>query len=430
MENLTPAGSLPYPRLLIRHLNDVLSKHDVWQIESMQISHVQLLGTSEEFRTFASFVQKFQTLQTVLFSDAITSQQQPCGFDAILMALSNCSQLKEVSLQNMSSISPSAIGQLVRSDHLIKLQILLSPSSAINGVTGAMISPLVQHLSMPSSSLQELRIFGMLNPNACNVLSHMLVKNTSLRRVALKLRLENLTTAAPTTCHQQSITRFSFESRQNYNNLPLLSALESPGCSLRSLELYLLGSRTDLEYYIFHFGQALKCNKSLKHLQLVLYPAHDATASATFLRATSIALMSRPDQMDPQQAFLENIQDKLSKALCHNYVLHHLTINHGLVEVVPCSKMYLKLNRAGRGELLTTSRPHTRAQELERWMTTLERVTSDVSCIYYLLSCHPTLFCGCETHHDSSFAGDVTQLLQLPLKRKMDLGPPSNKAAT
>ena len=112
MENLTPAGSLPYPRLLIRHLNDVLSKHDVWQIESMQISHVQLLGTSEEFRTFASFVQKFQTLQTVLFSDAITSQQQPCGFDAILMALSNCSQLKEVSLQNMSSISPSAIGQL------------------------------------------------------------------------------------------------------------------------------------------------------------------------------------------------------------------------------------------------------------------------------------------------------------------------------
>ena len=463
------AAVMPYPRLPVSKLNEALRLHHpdtttttttttAWELESIAISHVHLLGSLADFETLASCLKKCETLKTVLLSDAITSPlgttnatatatgTSLSGFDTLIRALSLAPQLQEVSLQNMT-VSPATLGHLCRSTSLVKLQILVSQS--MGSLSGPMIQPLSLQLQQPVSVLRELRIFGLLDYDACDALSNMLVQNTCLQKLALKVKLvvppgtnqdstspELLETATTTT--QQS-TSYS-------NHLPLLTALGSKRCSLTSLELYLSGSRTALENYVTHFGIVMRANPTMQHLNLILYqkrPPPSVVSSNSIgsdrSNSSSLWLMNQTLPSYNDNTLMATVMHRLVELLQHNYRLEQLTINHGLVELDKAIPMYLRLNRAGRRQLLLVEQGHNnngramtttttvedeQRAELELWIETLGRVRQDISCVFYLIKCHPTLFCGGRQDHDGREGEDdgVCQH-QLPLKRKLPLSP-------
>ena len=437
-QNLAQAVVMPYPRLPVSKLNEALLLHQrtnttttTWELESISISHVHLLGSPSDFDILASCLQNCNSLKTVLLSDAITSPLSIpetatmllSGFDTLIRALALAPQLQEVSLQNMRLL-PATLGHLCCSKSLTKLQILVSQS--MGSLRGSMIQPLAHPLQQSPSVLRELRIFGLLEYDACAALSKMLVQNTRLQKLAIKVKLQ----PPPIKAKKHTTTTLLKATQQSSSNhLPLLAALGSQRCSLTSLELYLSGSRTDLEDYATHFGSVMRGNPSMQHLNLILYEKrHLSSASSSSSDRSSYLYNSL--HMNNNNTMMSTVMGRFVELLQDNYRLEQMTINHGLVELDEAIQMYLRLNRAGRRQLFlvehnnskstTTAAQDEQRAELELWIETLGRVRQDISCVFYLIKCHPTLFCG---QRQGCREGEDDGGHQLPLKRKLPLSP-------
>ena len=464
---------LPYPRLPVSRLNKCLEEHhNQWRVESIRISHVQLLGSRNEFEQLASYLTQCQTLKTVLLSDcktsrSMTTRDDASGFDTILEALSKTPQLQDVSLQNMS-MSGDALGVLCRSATLTKLQVLQSQSHLPTGcITGKMVRSMAYQLTTPStSSLSNLRIFGVLDYEACRYLSEMLLVNRTLQKLSFRIKLQPSTTTSAT-----AITPATADQTSNAHDdeMPLLAALRSPSCCLSNLELYLSGARPDIDCYAKSFCKALQSNTSLQHLNIILFGLESAASLFHLGGGTRGSLMSGGRNnsiiatLHTNSVWMEQLEGLLRQG--NNYVLQQVLMNHGMLDMSDAIKMYLRLNRAGRGELLRSRTCSTasssdennnhnqgmeglsleqsvvaarsdtvvaqdeisnstrettravRASEIEAWIDTLDRVKTDVSSIYYLLACNPTLFCGhflFGERQGDMYAGSG----HLPLKRK------------
>lgn len=376
-----PPGAMPYPCLSIKKLIKAFTDEQ-WNIESLRISHVQLVGNRLDFVKLASCIASCHTLKTVMLGDSRTSllrgggteedeSMMHSGFDAVLAALSRSACLQEVSLQNMEEISSEALGELCASTSLEKLQLLMSQSLLpTGGMSGDYLRSMAKRLRS-NQTLKELRIFGVLEEEACHYVSQMLLVNRSLQKIALKIKLKPDRNTA----------------------MPLFRALASPSCSLTSMEFYLSGSRQDLEACSDAFRGALKANQSLKQLNVIFYglDIHSRGGGLGSIR-TNLLWMER-----------------LEEALEHNYAMQQVLINHGLLELSEKVKLYLRLNRAGRGALLGHSEDG-RSTELSTWVETLSRVKNDTSSLFYLVSSAPTLLCGSSLLNEASG--------NLPLKRK------------
>lgn len=373
-----PPGAMPYPCLSIKKIIKAFTDEQ-WNIESLRISHVQLVGNRLDFVKLASCIASCHTLKTVMLGDSRTSflrgdedeSMMHSGFDAVMAALSRSACLQEVSLQNMEEISSEALGDLCASTSLEKLQLLMSQSFLpTGGISGDYIRSMAQRLRS-NQTLKELRIFGVLEQEACHYVSQMLLENRSLQKIALKIKLKpNRNTA-----------------------MPLFRALASPSCCLTSMEFYLSGSRQDLEACSDSFRDALKANQSIKQLNVIFYglDIHSRGGGLAAIRTNMLWM------------------ERLEEAMEHNYVLQQVMINHGLLELSDKVKLYLRLNRAGRGVLLNHSEDG-RSTELSSWVETLSRVKNDTSSLFYLVSCAPTLLCGPRLLNED--CGN------LPLKRK------------
>ena len=109
----------------------------------------------------------------------------------------------------------------------------------------------------------------------------------------------------------------------------------------------------------------------------------------------------------------------MEEALECNYFLRQVMINHGLLELSEKLKFYLRLNRAGRGMLLEAGRNTSQGDEelsdLHLWVGTLESVKNDISCMFYFVSCAPTMLCG---DRQQGLVPNSADGASLPLKRK------------
>ena len=440
-----------YPSLPIYQLLNVIAAEHQWSIESIRISHVRLLGTRLEFQQLARCLAQCHALSTVILGDSRTdfvsysvsqgvehplntltgdgesqSMLGCSGLDAMVSALGKASHLQEVSLQNIPDLSSEALGALCLSSSIVKLQLLLSQSVLPTGsISGNYIQPLTQTLKH-NHTLKELRIFGVLDYDACHHVSQMLLVNTKLQKLALKIKLK------PSDSNINSYNNNTFGSHDEelmettrtdnspspltLASLPLLTALASSACSLTSLEIYISGARTDLEKYATAFTAALRVNQSLTQLNVIFYGLETfLTTSTTML---SLGGGGGGGGWGALAAMRTNElwMSQLGEILQHgNYTLHQILINHGMFELSDAVKLYLRLNRAGRRHLLTANQEMApsnhgcrgattvKQSEMGLWVETLARVRDDLSCIFYLVSCNPTLFCGEQQHRKERF---------------------------
>jgi hypothetical protein len=425
-----------YPSLPIGQFLNAFAAEQQWCIESIRISHVQLLGTHRQFQKLAHCLTQCHTLKTIIVGDSRTDfllysaedeEQSMCavakeeesqrtlacsGLDAMVSALAKASQLQEVSLQNVPELSSEALWNLCQSTSIEKLQLLLSQSVLPTGcITGDYIRPMTQSLQH-NQTMKELRIFGVLDCDACWHVSQMLLVNTALQKLALKIKL----TSSESTIQGNDAYGSDDEDMMDMDHsdnsqpsgakssetLPLLSALASPFCSLTSLEIYISGSRADLEKYATAFAAALRLNQSLTQLNVVFYGLDTFLATSTTLsvRGGGGALAA----MRTNELWMSRLTEILQHG---NYTLHQILINHGMLELSDAVKLYLRLNRAGRRHLLTASNEETstgssaalvRRSEIDLWVETLARVRNDLSCLFYFLSCNPSMFCRQDAH--------------------------------
>lgn len=382
-----PPGGIPYPCLSVQKLIKAFTDEHSWQIDTLKISNVQLVGNRWDFLKLASCIADCHTLKTIILGDSRTSLVRDeatsvvSGFDAVVCALRNAPQLQEVSLQNMEEISSDALGELCQSTSIEKLQLFLSQSLfPAGGISGDYLHTMAQRLQA-NHTLKELRIIGVLDEDACRALSEMLLVNNTLQKIAVKIKIRG-------------------GNQAEKSPLPFLAALESPSCSLTSLELYLSGRRQALEECCFDFRDALKANQSLKQLSVTFYGLDFQGRGGVAAIRTNELWMSR-----------------MEETLEHNYMLRQVMINHGLLELSDKLKFYLRLNRAGRKSLLkegsNNQGEEDQLSELNLWVETLEKVKNDISCLFYIVSCAPTMLCG---ERDISLTS--REGASLPLKRK------------
>ncbi|CAB9497376.1 expressed unknown protein [Seminavis robusta] len=447
-----------YPSLPVDRLLKAFAQEQQWCIESIRISHVQLLGTTGQFQKLASCLTQCHTLKSVIFGDSRTASLVSsggdssmehsslettttnnhseehyawCGFDTMVGALSKAPHLQEVSLQNMPELSGQALGALCRSTSISKLQLLLSQSVLPTGsITGDYLRNMTESLQT-NQTMKELRIFGVLDYDACHYLSQMLLVNRTLQKLALKIKLKP---SAQTTSHIHDDNNLEechlpLVAPSTHSPLPLLDALASPQCSLTSLEIYISGSRPDLEAYATAFTAALQVNQSLQHLNVIFYGLDTTTAiAAAATGGAGATLGGALAAMRTNELWMTRLAQTLKNG---NYTLQQILINHGLLDLTDVVKFYLRLNRAGRKQIcqfrsavvddaerdedfvyddrVVTSSPSSsavtmitapRPSEFDLWVATLARVRNDLSCIFYFLSCNPTLFCGADNNNN------------------------------
>lgn len=379
--------TMPYPCVAVERLVSVF-KDEQWEVDTLKINHVQLVGKRCDFHKLAGCISTCQTLKTVIFGDSKTSlrsnESTVSGFDALIGAMRLSPSLADVSLQNMDEISGEALGELCQSTSIEKLQIFLSPSLLpADGISRDYLQNVAQKLHT-NQTMKELRIIGVLGDDACRAFSDMLLVNKTLEKIAVKIKVKPAT--------------------EGDDPLPLFEALRSPCCSLSSLEIYLSGCRKDLEDCSDAFRDALQSNQSLKQLNLTFYgmDLHGRGGLAT-LHTNAVWMKSMED------------------ALEQNYVLRQVMLNHSLLELSKKVKLYLRLNRAGRKILLETGNNYqakdSRSSELNQWVDTLAKVKDDLSCLYYIISCAPTMFCPIQETRMLS-AALATEGVILPLKRR------------
>lgn len=372
-----------FPSLSVEKLTTALSDKK-WGIESIRISHVQLKGTMFEFIKLASCLKQCNTLKSVLLCDSRTCLQTggsivslQTGFDSIINALSKASNVQEVTLQNMP-VSSEALAELWGSSSLEKLMVMISPSMLPTGnITGKFIAPMAKRLQF-NKKLKDLRIVGVLDYEACSILTKTLQVNKVLEKLSVKVKLK-----PARSCHEK---------------LPLIQAIRSSSCKVKDLELYLSGCRQDIEIYAASLTDALKYNQSLKSLNVVFYGIDLQGRGAVVATKT-------------KQVWMELFTEVVER----NFQLEQVMLNHGLVDLSDTVKFYLKLNRVGRrylfgslqvagkknnGEIVTctgdeskTTREALVISEDDLWLEALIKLRDDVPCIHYLLANNPGFLC-------------------------------------
>jgi len=335
-------------------------------LEILELNHVNLTGTQEEFQRFYLALQNHPSLQVFSFSSSGCSSAS--SINPLLQALSQTPKLEKVVLYSEQGRSPwgrlsgDSIGALCRSRTLKDLQHLVLYDSTT--ATSNFFAD--EHTMALGQALSSSTTTTFSSSNGDNDNAQLLQRDSALANFNKNI--------IPTSI--QSTHSFASSSRieeimiscwpLGHAGVEALCQMLCSNTSLRkvSMVIYELDedNATQETCTLPHLATALQSNTTLQQLEL-----HGRNEIGKWM----------------EESFLELLMQS-------NFTLTHLKLFHDeALFLKPFLEFYLTLNRAGRALLLRTAAP-TKAE----WVDSLCRVRDDLSCLFYLLSMNPLLLLG------------------------------------
>lgn len=337
----------------------------------LELDHVNLTGTENEFELFYTTLQTHPTLETIRFcSSGICSSSNIHQF---LMTMANMSNLQNLVLYSQGQspwgyLSASSLKTLLSKCITLKQfqHLILYDSNAgcFNFLQNEQIVAVAQALTPPSPSspspppietttlatstsinhnflLQELMISCWpLGKQGVNALSQMLRVNTSLKELVMVVyELE------------QQLNTISSSNNENNNNSTKAEAITENITSSSSQA----NNNNDASSILVPLAHALQVNNTLSCLEL--HGLNDVSTSTEYAF----------------QNMMKTNYTITKLKLFNTETYSKLTIN-----------FYLKLNKVGRNKLLGTTNVSK-----DEWINVLSQVRHDLSCIFYFISTNP-----------------------------------------
>jgi hypothetical protein len=317
------------------HLLTIALSQASGRLEILELNNVNLTGSTEEFRDFMALLRQHASLRVFCLSSSGCSSA--CSITDLMGALSDAPRLEKVIIYSegrspWGPMTGEAVGTLCRSATITELQhlVLYNSSSALgqNFFTDEHTVSLAQALSGPADSIGSSTI---IQPSLSQMQEIMIscwpLGIEGVRALCQMLRVN-------TSLRKMTFVIYELEEIKD-------------GC------------------IIVDIAEALKFNQSLKVLEL-----HGRNNDSD----AKIAI---------EAAFLDMLQT-------NNYALTRLKLfndEHSFIK--PDIDFYLKLNQAGRGDLLQNANA-TKSE----WIQALANVRHDLSCLYYFLSTNPLIMEG------------------------------------
>lgn len=365
-------------KLIYCHAEDELEGEDQFEdysdsvsvaarrLEYISLHHVKLAGTPEEFESLKDSIESNRSILEVHLQgcSSVASLQLPTdtppdttapihhGMSVCLQALANLPSLNKLHIDGVCHLSCDGVTSLCQSQYLKVLELWNMPDDL--NEYGPVMADALQR-----GKLEELEISSNLQSTAGNAMANMLESNTRLKTLGFDIDYveygQSLARVLQSGCNQ---TLQNLHLRV-VGGAPIVIA-EDPDETEEELNKYTARILSEAQTIL----KALEQNTVLENLHINFYT------------------------IPPKKVENELIED-LEQLLLENFVLKNLTLrgNHSFSELGPKVGMLLRLNRAGRGDLLLGEQGVPRS----RWVEAILAHQADTDIVFYFLSTNPSL---------------------------------------
>lgn len=309
------------------------------RLRKLRLYHVNLAGQKEDFQLFSTEVTKQSALSEVVLSSCQTLLKSS---GQLIEAITSSVALAELSIEEMV-VPGEPLTEMFCSPSIRKVKLRHIPTCNQH-------MPMIADALRHNNTLQELHIQYSLGQEAVIALAGMLERNKTMQRLV-----------------------FDLDIWENYCQF-IAKAIYHNSC-LRSLEVNIFGEDKRIETSAETIANSFEGNASLKRFCLTF---HNRIHGNEAEQESSLERM--------EKAFVGSF----SKVISKNCSLQDLSIGfaHQKIDLSQKIKYFLKLNQAGRQELMKSK------SSRQDWVEMLIGYTDDLDVLFYFLRMNPSITSG------------------------------------